>query len=99
MLSELFTFRKQQLEPQTDPQEGLSRLNRGLDGLDQSILPQIYHAITERPDARQNHMTGVLNGGCIARDNRLVSYCLKGLGDTTKIPHSVIDNCDHAVPT
>jgi hypothetical protein len=28
-----------------------------------------------------------------------VSYCLKGLGDTTKIPHSVIDNCDHAVPT
>lgn len=95
MPAELFAFRKQQLEPQADPQERLSRLNRRLDGLNQSILPQIRHAIAKSPDTWQNHMTGILHGGRITRDNRLMSNRLKGFGDTAKVSHPVIDNDNH----
>lgn len=95
MLAKLFAFRKQKLKSQADSQKRLSRLNRGLDGLDQSILLQIRHAITERPDSRQDHMTGILNRRGIARDHRLVPHRLKGLGDTTKVSHPVVDNGNH----
>jgi hypothetical protein len=98
MPAELFAFRKQQLEPQADPQERLSRLNCGFDGLNQSILLQIRHAIAERPDTRQHHMAGISNRYCVAGHNRLVAHRLKSLGHTAQIPHSVIDNGNHRRP-
>jgi len=99
MHSELFTFRKQQLEPQTDSQERLSRPNRSLDRRNQSILIQIRHAITERSDSRQDHMAGILNRRCIARNHRLVPHRFKGLGDTTKISHPIVNNSNHMLFT
>jgi hypothetical protein len=81
MMAKLFAFRKKQLHPKTNPDDGLAILDVLKNRLDKPVLFQVLHTLPECAHSGENKFLRGLDDVWVSRDFGRDAYLFKGLLD------------------
>ena len=90
---------KQQLHPQADAQQRLSRRRLPEDRPVHSGAPQLFHRVAEGPHPRQKDVIRPVQFLLVPGDHRLLSDGGQRAFQRKKVSYSIVDHRDHCAPS